>query len=57
LQLAEGLELMHRNGFAHRDLKPQVRTGRDESPFPRDWTNVSTRISWSSVRARPGGSR
>lgn len=39
-QLVEGITFMHDNGFAHRDLKPQV------SPVSRDmWRRLSRRVA------------
>ena len=32
-QLLEGLVVIHQEGFAHRDLKPEVR------PLPSPWAN------------------
>ena len=33
-QLLEGLQVMHKNNFAHRDLKPQVRTPEAQGSSP-----------------------
>jgi calcium/calmodulin-dependent protein kinase I len=54
LQVAEGLKLLHENGFAHRDLKPAVKSSYSRTD--KIVANMS-RISLSSTKALIGGSK
>lgn len=53
-QILEGLEIMHAEGFAHRDLKPQVQS------LALSLSYLSSQIDrtfWLSTAHRNGGSR
>ena len=55
-QLLSGLEIMHAESFAHRDLKPQVNGQHNDSLAEYSWLGSSCRrMSWSSTGHPSGG--
>lgn len=56
-QLLSGLEIMHAESFAHRDLKPQVNGHHDDFLAKYSWLgSFCYRTSWSSTGHPSGGS-